>query len=173
MLAGSTPTRTGRPWKKISSRQPTRINARHYRSRCFRTRPAACPAAWTQRRVCRAGACLCPQDQGQQDEDLLEAQAHGRGGDGELLLFARGEFDRVSQPVPEPGILLAEELVLLDQFGARRPAGVLGRDGGLDLVGMVVDGLSAAVGDLGLMGDVAIPPVKPPRRWRSKSPGVS
>ena len=31
------------------------------------------------------GACLCPQDQRQQDKDLIEAQAHGRGRDGELL----------------------------------------------------------------------------------------
>ena len=107
------------------------------------------------------GACLRPQDQRQQDEDLIEAQAHGRGRDGELVLLVRGELDGLSQPFPEPRILLAEVVrILLDQFGTRRPAGVLGRDGGLDLLGMVVDGLSAAVGGLGLMGDVTIVPVK-------------
>ena len=47
-------------------------------------------------------------------------------------------------------------MVLLDQCGTRRPTGVLGPDSGLDLLSMVVDGLSAAVGGLGLMGDVPI-----------------
>ena len=102
------------------------------------------------------GACLRAQDQRQQDEDLIEAQAHRRGRDGELVLLGRGELDGLSQPVPESRILLAEVLSLLDQFGARRPAGVLGLDGGLDLLGMVVDSLSAAVGGLGLMSDVAV-----------------
>ena len=70
--------------------------------------------------------------------------------------LARGEVDGLSQPVPEPGILLAEAFVLLDQFGMGRPSGMLDLDGGLDLLGMVVDGLSAAVGGLSLPGDVTI-----------------
>jgi len=32
MLAGSTPTSTARPWKKISSRQPTSTRALHWAS---------------------------------------------------------------------------------------------------------------------------------------------
>ncbi len=47
-------------------------------------------------------------------------------------------------------------LILLDQFGVRGPTGVLGLDGGLDLFGMVVEGLSAALGGFGLLGDVPI-----------------
>ena len=102
------------------------------------------------------GACLCPQDQRQQDKDLIEAQAHGRGRNGELPWLGRGELNGLSQPVPESRILVAEIVVLLVRFGARRPAGVLGRDGGLDLVGLVGDGLSAAVDGFGLMSDVAV-----------------
>ena len=40
----------------------------------------------------------------------------------------------------------------------RGPAGVLGQDGGLDLAGMLVDGLSAASGLLGLPGDGPVTP---------------
>jgi hypothetical protein len=102
------------------------------------------------------GACLRPQDQRQQDEDLIEAQAHGRGRDSELVLLVRGKLDGLSQPFPEARILLTEVGILLDQFGTCRPAGVLGLDGRPDLLGMVVDGLSAAVGSVGLMSDVAV-----------------
>ena len=102
------------------------------------------------------GAGLLAEDQGQQDEDLVEAQPHRRGGDGELALLARGELDGLSEPVPELGILLTEVLILLDQLGPRRSPVVRVLDGGLDLLGMIVDGLSATVGDLGLAGDIAI-----------------
>ncbi|HMB07415.1 MAG TPA: hypothetical protein VKP69_27245, partial [Isosphaeraceae bacterium] len=53
-------------------------------------------------------------------------------------------------------ILLLEVLILREQFGSRRPSRMLGLDGGWDLLGMVVDGLSATVGSLGLMSDVAV-----------------
>ena len=39
------------------------------------------------------GAGPRPQDQGEQGEDLVEAQAHRGGGDGELVLLEDGEFD--------------------------------------------------------------------------------
>jgi hypothetical protein len=102
------------------------------------------------------GACLLPQEQGEQDEDLVEAQSHRRGGDGELPLLGRGEFGRLREPGPELGILPAEVLSLLDQLGPGRPTLVLGLDGGLDLTGVVIDGLSATVGEVGLVGDMAI-----------------
>ena len=122
MLAGSTPTSTGRPWKKISSRQPTRTNARHRASRAFRTRPAAKAAALIQRcSVERPGQAVLAQDQGEQDEDLVEAQPHRRGGDGELALLVRGELDGLGEPVPELGILVTEVLILLDQVGPVGP----------------------------------------------------
>ena len=44
-------------------------------------------------------------------------------------------------PVPEARILLTEVGILRDQFGTCRPAGVLGLDGRLDLLGMVGDGI--------------------------------
>ena len=47
------------------------------------------------------GACLHAHDQRQQDEDLIEAQAHGRGRDSELVLLVRGKLDGLSQPFPE------------------------------------------------------------------------
>ena len=87
---------------------------------------------------------------------MVEAQPHRRGGDGELPLLDRGEFDRLGEPVPELGILLAEVLILLDQLGTSGPALVLGHDGGLDLTGVIRDGLSAAVDAVGLVGDMAV-----------------
>ena len=41
--SGSTPTSTARPWKKISSRQPTNPRALHWASSRVRTLPAATP----------------------------------------------------------------------------------------------------------------------------------
>ncbi len=49
MEAGSTATRTGRAWKRISSRQPTAIMPRQRSSSRARARPAASPAAAAQR----------------------------------------------------------------------------------------------------------------------------
>ena len=105
-----------------------------------------------------AGAGRGAQDEGQEDEDLVEAQAHRGGGDGELLPSGLGEVDGLREPVPELGILVAEGLELVEELRPRRSAGMLGLDGGLDLLGMVVDGLSATVGPLGLGGDVAVRP---------------
>src|SRR4051794_23577393 len=102
------------------------------------------------------GAGLCAEDQGQQDEDLVEAQPHRTGGDGELALLARWEVDGRSEPVPELGILVTEVLIPRDQLGPRRPPVVRALDGGLNLLGMIVDGLSATVGESGLAGDFAV-----------------
>jgi len=96
------------------------------------------------------------QEEVEQDEDLVEAQSHGRGGDGELALLLRGEVDGQVEPVPELGILATEVLIPLDQLGARRSAVMSVLDGGLDLPGMIVDGLPATVGAFGLAGDLAI-----------------
>jgi hypothetical protein len=53
-------------------------------------------------------------------------------------------------------ILVTELLILFDQLGPRRPPVVRVLDGGLDLLGMIVDRLSAPVGDLGLARDSAL-----------------
>src|SRR5205814_4045856 len=86
------------------------------------------------------------QEDGQQYDDWVEAQAHGPGGHGELLLLGPGELDGLEQPVPELGVLLAERRIFLEQWLPRRSVAVLGLDGGQDLLGMVVDTLAATAG---------------------------
>ena len=157
MLWGSTPTRTGRRRKKISSRQPTS------------TKVSAGVIQWLEDLAGGGGGGLDPamnggatgtrlhaQEDGQQGEGLVEAQAHGQGRDGELLLLGQRELDGLEQPVPELGVLLAEGGVLLDQLLAGGSAAVLGLDGGQDLVGVVVDALAATAGLLGRRGDRAV-----------------
>ena len=51
VLCGSTPTKTGLPWKKISSKQPVTTRRRHIWSRRFSTRPAASAHAFTHRAI--------------------------------------------------------------------------------------------------------------------------
>src|SRR5262249_14417759 len=75
------------------------------------------------------------------------------GRDGELLLLGQGKLDGLAQPVPELGVLPAEGLVLPDQFVSGGPTIVLGLDGGQDLLGMVVDALTAATVPLSLLSD--------------------
>ena len=53
------------------------------------------------------------QEDGQQDDDLVEAQAHGQGGQSELLLLGERELDGLEQPLPELGVLPAEGFVLM------------------------------------------------------------
>ena len=97
--------------------QPTGIGARQERSSGWRTRPAAVAAAWARRcTVDQLGVAQAAEEDGQQGEDLVEAQAHGQGGDGELPLLGPREFDGLGQPVPELGVLAAEDFVLSDQF---------------------------------------------------------
>jgi hypothetical protein len=123
----------------------------------LRTTPAAVPAAWTQRcTVERPGAAAAPKEEGQQDQGLVEAQAHGQGGDGELLLLGQGELDGLAEPVPELRDFAAEGRVLLDQLLSGGSAAVLGLDGAQDLLGMVVDALAATADLLGLLGDGAV-----------------
>jgi hypothetical protein len=71
-------------------------------------------------------------------------------------LLHRGEVDGPFEPVSELGILLSEARILGDQGEPCRPTVVRVLDGSLDLVGMIVDGLSTSVGDLGREGDVAV-----------------
>jgi hypothetical protein len=96
------------------------------------------------------------QEDSQQGQGLAQAQAHGRGGDGELPLLDLGGLQRLLQPVPELAVLGPEGLDFGAQFGARG-AGVLGvGDGLLDLVGVLVGGLAATAGLVGLLGDGAV-----------------
>ena len=87
---------------------------------------------------------------------MVEAQPHGHGRHGELLLLGQRKLDGLEQPVPQLGVFLAEGFVLPDQFLPGRSAAVFGLDGGHDLLGMVVDALAAAAGLLGLLGDSAV-----------------
>ena len=70
-------------------------------------------------------------------------------------MLGRRELDGLEQPVPELGVLPAEDFVLPDQFLSGGSAAVLGLDGGQDLLGMVADTLAAIAGLLGLRGDGA------------------
>ena len=53
-------------------------------------------------------------------------------------------------------ILVAEGLVFADQLLTRSGLGVLGRDGGVDLAGLIIDGLTTTVGSTCLGGDGAM-----------------
>ena len=65
MLWGSTATKTGRLWKKISSGQAIVTRPLQHSSKRFRTLPAAASAAKPQRWIVeRAGAVFGAQDQG-------------------------------------------------------------------------------------------------------------
>src|SRR5262249_770278 len=92
-----------------------------------------------------AGAGRDPDDDGQEGTDLAEAQAHRGGGDDELVPPGRGEVDGLPQPVPEPGVLGLKGPEPIEELPSRRPALLLGRDGGLDLAGVV--GLGGGVVD--------------------------
>lgn len=94
------------------------------------------------------------QEDGQQDQDWVEAQAHGQGRHGKLLWRGQWELDGLEQPVPELGVLAAEGFILPDQLLSGGSAAVLGLDSGQDLVGMVVDALATA-SLLGVVGDGA------------------
>src|SRR5215470_12855284 len=96
------------------------------------------------------------QEDSKQDEGLVEAQAHGQGSHGELLLLGLGELDGVKEPVPELGVLAAEVLILLEEWLPGGSAAVAGLDGSQDLLGMIVVGLTATAGSLGLSGDGAV-----------------
>ena len=96
------------------------------------------------------------QEEGQQDQGLVEAQAHGQGRDGKLLLLGQRELDGLAEPVPELGVFAAEGVVLLDQLLAGGSAAVLGLDGGQHLLGMVVSALAATAVLFGGGGDGAV-----------------
>ena len=173
-LVGSTPTRTGRPWKKISSRHPTRIKARHWRVEDRQDPPGAAAGRLDDPVQGRAaGTGRGAQDDGQEPADLVEAQAHRGGGDSELLPSGLGEVDGLLQPRPELRILVAQGLELVEELLPRRSAGMLGFDGGVDLLGMVVGGLPATAG---LWAWAVTSPCGPQSRrphWRSRWPRVS
>jgi hypothetical protein len=102
-----------------------------------------------------SGRGAAPEEDHQQDTDLPEAQAHCRGGDSELVPLGGWEVDRMSEPAPELGVVVAKLLILRHQLGTSRALGILGLDGGVDLAGMVVDGLAATAGLTGTTGDIA------------------
>jgi hypothetical protein len=156
-LAGSTPTRTGRPWKKISIETADQDQGAALGIEDLQHLPGAAPGRLDDPVQSRAaGAGRGAQDDGQEPADLVEAQAHRGGGDSELWPSALGEVDGLLQPRPELRILVAEGLELVEELPPRGSAGMLGFDGGVDLLGMVVGGLTTTAGSLGLGGDGAV-----------------
>jgi hypothetical protein len=57
-----------------------------------------------------------PQDDGQQDPGLVEAQAHGHSRHGDLLLLGQREVKGPKEPVLRFGVLATEGFVLSEQF---------------------------------------------------------
>ena len=96
------------------------------------------------------------QENGQQGEGLLQAEAQGGCLHGELPALGLGALEALVQPVPQLLVLLAQALVLGKEVfaGRARPLGV--GDGVLDLLGMVVGGLPTTTALLGVAGDVAV-----------------
>ena len=82
-----------------------------------------------------------------------QAQSHGQGHRGELVLLDQGEVDGQRQPIPKLGVFLAQDLVLLDQLFSGQAARVFRDHGGMDLLRTVVDALAAAMDLLGLVRD--------------------
>jgi hypothetical protein len=83
----------------------------------------------------------------------LEAEAQGRGLDGERAALGLGALQALVPPVPPVLVLLAQAAVLLQPHSAAG-AGPLGvGDRLLNLLGMVVGGLATAAAGLGLAGD--------------------
>ena len=87
--------------------------------------------------------------------DLPQAHAHGEGGRREPELRGLVAADQPLRLAPQPGDLLAEPSILLAEFGHRVSIG-FGRETALDLAGVLVDGLTAAAGLIGLPCHVAV-----------------
>jgi len=98
---------------------------------------------------CRRG----PQEDRQQDEELVEAQAQGQGRHSELVWLGQGALHGLEQPVPALGVLPAAGFILLDQWLTGGSAAVLGLPSGQDLRGRIGDALAAAAGLLGRRSD--------------------
>lgn len=96
------------------------------------------------------------QQDGEQGEDLGEAEAHGAGSGRELLLLIQGAVDGLFQPVPQLTVLSAELGDRAEELRARRSreAGILDRLE--DLVGVVIGGLARAARFFGLAANSAV-----------------
>ena len=157
MLWGSTPTRTGRRWKKISSRQPTRTKVRAARSSRLRTAPAAVPAAWTQRcTVERPGAAAAPKRMANKTRVWLRLKPMARAVTANSCCLASGNSMVWHSQSQSWAFSRRRASFSADQLLSGGSAAVLGLDGGQDLLGMIVDALSATAGLLGLLGDRAV-----------------
>src|SRR4051812_48198312 len=77
--------------------------------------------------------------------------------------------DQALSLAPQPGDLLAEPLILLGELGPGARAG-LGCEAVLDLAGVLVDGLPAALGLFGLRCHVAV--LAREDRGRVEDPGA-
>jgi hypothetical protein len=87
--------------------------------------------------------------------DLAQAQAHGEGGGGQLLLLVLVQEDMGCGHRWLRGDQLQQPLVL-GLESDHRFGGGRGGEAFFDLVGVLVDGLAAASGLLGLPGDGAV-----------------
>jgi hypothetical protein len=98
------------------------------------------------------------QEDGQQGPGLLGAQTQGGGLDGEPAALGLGALEALVEPVPELLVLLAQALVLGEQFGTAGTGQLGVGNRALDLVGMVVGSLPTTAAQLGGTGHVAVGP---------------
>jgi hypothetical protein len=92
------------------------------------------------------------QEDAQEVFDLAEAHAHGEGGGRQLLELVLVEEDTGAGRRLRRGDRLGPRSLLGREIGRR-----LGGEPLFDLVGVLIDGLAAAAGLLGLAGDGAVP----------------
>ena len=95
------------------------------------------------------------QQQNQQVADLIETEPHGLGLAANFCCLAWGNSMARSTQFQSSAFSRAEGLDFPDQLLARRASGVLGRDGVVDLTGLIVDGLTRTVGSTCLEGNGA------------------
>ena len=119
MLWGSTPTRTGRRWKKISSRQPTRTKVRHAIEWLEDLPGGGGRGLDPAMNGGATGAGRRPRRMASKARVWLRLKPMARAVTANCCCSAR-ELDGLGQPVPELGVL-GRRRVLLDQGGRVGP----------------------------------------------------
>jgi hypothetical protein len=156
MLAGSIPTRVGRPKKDLiegerpDPRDAGRVEHFHDVFGLLSLRFDPMP----QGRM--IGHLVRGQELAQEFLDLPQAQAHRQGGGGELPLFGLVAPDQVCGVTLAWGDHLLKSWVLGAEFGPRRVRAGLGSQSLLDFAGVFVDRLTAPLRVLRLPCDGAM-----------------
>jgi hypothetical protein len=152
-LAGSTPTRVGRSQKNLVEGEVDDLPGAGVVERLedlFGLLGLVVDPA-TDRRV--VGAASRPEQGLEGDLDLTRGDAGGEGDGGHLAELGRIAEDRPLELSFDGGELLAKPLILGDEFGVGLGVGF---ESLFDQESVLVDGLAAASGLLGLASDGAV-----------------